>query len=285
MIHVGLIINGEAEKVLTDLNAYATLQYSYNANFGEMRSLITIYLFIVSTIACSSGVRYKGTCEPPSHNSWTELLQQNVGSTGFIQYGGFVKDSVLLNQYCQLLSDCPPNTSWSEEEKLSYWINVYNAFTVKLVVDHYPVKSIKDIKKGIPFINSVWEMKFFEIGGKEMNLSEVEHDILREEFTEPRIHFAIVCASKSCPQLLNEAYEAEKLEQQLNEQAINFLNDPAKNEIEVEEIRISSIFKWFKKDFSKDGTLQEFVRKYSKSDIRPDAKIKYLEYDWSLNGE
>jgi len=116
-------------------------------------------------------------------------------------------------------------------------------------------------------------------------LSEVEHDILRKEFNEPRIHFAIVCASKSCPQLLNKAYEPENLEQQLTQQAINFVNDPTKNEIEIEEIRVSSIFKWFKKDFTKNGTLVEFIRQYSKSDIRSDAKIKYLEYDWSLNEE
>ena len=137
----------------------------------------------------------------------------------------------------------------------------------------------------IPFVNSVWEMNFFEIEGQKMNLSVIEHKILRKEFNEPRIHFAIVCASKSCPRLLNMAYEPEKLEEQLSIQTRNFVNDNSKNEIEVEEIRISSIFKWFKNDFIQKGTIQEFIIPYSNRDFDSSAKVKYLDYDWSLNGE
>jgi hypothetical protein len=128
-------------------------------------------------------------------------------------------------------------------------------------------------------------MEFFKIEGQGYDLSTIEHKILRKDFEEPRIHFAIVCASKSCPRLLNEAYEPEKLEEQLSLQARNFVDDNSKNEIETMEIRISSIFKWFKKDFTRNGSIQEFVSSYSERDFSNSSKVKYLHYDWSLNGE
>lgn len=225
------------------------------------------------------------SCNPPSHKLWTELLQSHVDSNGWVSYKGFVADSANLNQYLAALSKCPPNDLWSQEEKLAYWLNAYNAFTIKLIVDHYPVASIKDIKKGIPFINSVWDIEFFEIGGEKMDLNKIEHSILRKEFNEPRIHFAIVCASKSCPKLLNEAYEPEKIMTQLTRQTEDFINDSSKNEIEVNEIRISAIFKWFKEDFTENKTIQEFIRPYSNHHFISPAKVKYLNYDWGLNGE
>ena len=219
------------------------------------------------------------------HGSWTNLLQKHVDANGWVSYKDFLEDSLKLNDYLNLLSANPPSDKWTREEKLAYWINAYNAFTVKLITKHHPVSSIKDIKKGIPLINSVWDIKFFEIGGAKMNLNEIEHSILRKEFDEPRIHFSIVCASASCPKLRNEAFTAEKLEQQLESQAIDFINDRTKNEIEMEEIRISSIFKWFNGDFTKNGTIQEFIRPFSEQDFISSAKVKYLQYNWNLNGE
>lgn len=252
---------------------------------NAIKALCFSFFLAASFNCCAQAPAPVSNCTPPDHSPWTELLAAHVDSTGWVNYKGFVQDSTKLNKYLASLSKCPPSVEWKEEEKLAYWINVYNAFTVKLIVDHYPVASIKDIKKGIPFVNSVWEMDFFKIGGRDYNLSTVEHDILRKRFDEPHIHFAIVCASKSCPSLLNEAYEPEKLEEQLTAQTRNFIDDNSKNEIEVEQIRISSIFKWFKKDFTKNGTIQEFIRPYSKRDFVSSAKVKYLDYDWSLNGE
>lgn len=219
------------------------------------------------------------------HQPWTDLLQKHVDAKGFVSYKGFLEDSLKLNDYLNVLSATPPTDEWTRAEKLAFWINAYNAFTVKLIINHYPVSSIKDIKKGIPFVNSVWDIKFFEIGGMRMSLNEIEHSILRKEFEEPRIHFSIVCASMSCPKLRNEAFTAEKLEQQLQAQAVDFINDSTKNEIEMEEIRISSIFKWFSGDFTNNGTVQEFIRPFSQQDFVSSAKVKYLPYDWNLNGE
>ena len=244
--------------------------------------------FLNLVLILSVGITAKSQEQPcggPDHGPWTKLLQTHVDNQGWVSYNGFVKDSTKLNVYLESLSDCAPTNKLSKEEKLAYWINVYNAFTVKLIVDHYPVESIKDIKRGIPFINSVWEMDFFQIDGNDFDLSKVEHDILRKEFDEPRIHFAIVCASKSCPRLLNEAFDPDKIEQQLELQAKNFINDSSKNELGSDQVSISSIFKWFKGDFTGSGSLMVFIQKYSDSEVSATARIKYLEYDWSLNGE
>lgn len=247
--------------------------------------VLLLFMSVMATSCHGQDGSFKSNCDAPDHLPWTRLLQEHVDSTGFVSYRGFLGDSVQLNKYLDHLTNCPPSAKWTQEESLAYWINAYNAFTVKLIVDHYPVSSIKDIKKGVPFINSVWDIKFFEIGGKEMDLNEIEHTILRKQFEEPRIHFAIVCASRSCPSLLDEAYVAKKLEEQLHDQAVRFINDPSKNRIEVKEIQISQIFNWFIKDFTKDMNLKSYIAQYSDRVFASDANVKHSDYDWSLNGE
>lgn len=251
-----------------------------------VRAIYGLLIFSAVCFGCySQQSTFDGISVSPDHTSWTKLLQRNVDLNGRVSYSGFVSDSVGLNHYLRELSSNPPNESWSREEKLAYWINAYNAFTIKLIVDHYPVSSIKDIKKGIPFINSVWDLKFFSIGGEEMDLNFIEHQILRKEFEEPRIHFAIVCASYSCPKLRNEAFLAANLEQQLQNQAVQFVNDPSKNILSKNELKLSSIFKWFEADFTKNRNIRDFIGRYSNQSINPKAKVRYLEYDWNLNGK
>ena len=177
----------------------------------------------------------------------------------------------------------PNEQNWSKEEQLAYWINAYNAFTIKLILDHYPVKSIKEIGGIIPFVNSSWDIRFIHIENQTYDLNNLEHGILREHFEEPRIHFAINCASISCPSLRNEAYTAQNLEDQLNEQAIAFLNNPAKNKLEGDPIRVSRIFQWFRGDFVKNGNLVEFLNRYAPTQIEAQVDVKYLKYDWRLN--
>ncbi len=242
---------------------------------------------IVFTFISVFLVAQASVAQQPSgmHQPWTELLQTHVDAKGWVSYKGFRTDSLKLNAYLYSLSKQPPTSDWSREEKLAFWINAYNAFTVKLIVDNYPVSSIKDIKKGIPFVNSVWDIKFFEIGGDKMDLNQIEHSILRKEFNEPRIHFSIVCASISCPKLRNEAFEAQQLEQQLQEQASDFINDSTKNKIGKDELQLSSIFDWFEKDFAKETTLKEYVQKYAKHEFEATSKVKYMDYNWNLNGE
>lgn len=220
------------------------------------------------------------------HEQWTVLLQKYVDRDGMVNYKGFQKDSLHLNSYLNELSTNPPDeNTWSSEEQIAYWINAYNAFTVKLILDHYPLESIKDIGAAIqiPFVNSPWDIKFIEINGNKLDLNNIEHSILRKTFNEPRIHFAINCASFSCPMLRREAYVADKLNVQLEEQVIQFINDSDRNNIVPTHAEVSKIFSWFKGDFTKNGSLKEFLNQYAKIKIEEDVRISYLDYNWSLN--
>lgn len=222
---------------------------------------------------------------PPSHALWDTLLTRHVSTRGMVDYHGIITDSSTLNLYLEELSGHPPNSKWSPQEQLAYWINAYNAFTIKLIVDHYPVKSIRDLHPTlyVPLVNTVWHIKFFKIGGVDFNLDEIEHGILRKTFDEPRIHFAIVCASHSCPPLRNEAYLPHKIDAQLDDQAKIFINDTARNKLAPDRIEISQIFNWFKGDFTKKSTLIEFLNRYAAVPVQSNASIHYLDYDWNLN--
>jgi len=130
----------------------------------------------------------KSDSTPISHLKWDKLLQDHVQGSK-LNYQGIIKDSTLFNSYINELSSSLPNeANWSREEQFAYWINAYNAFTVKLIIDNYPVKSIKDIKGGIAFVNSVWDIKFIKIEDQLFDLNNIEHGILRRKFKDPRIH-------------------------------------------------------------------------------------------------
>ena len=210
-----------------------------------------------------------------NHSKWNALLQKNVSKNGNVNYKAFQKDSNQLQAYLNELSGNVPTKSWSKNATLAYWINAYNAYTVKLILDNYPTKSIKDI-------NDPWGKKFFSLGNKKYSLEEIEHEILRK-MNEPRIHFAINCASFSCPNLLNEAYTEAKLNQQLAAVAKSFINDKTKNTITINKIEISKIFDWFEGDFKTKGSAIDFLNQYSAVKIRSTAKINYKEYNWNLN--
>ncbi len=249
-------------------------------------SRFSFLLLVLVLVSCHSPVIGKAGSTPPSHQLWNELLKAHVKPDGRVDYKGFIREKPKLESYLKLLSENAPDRSkWSKNEQLAYWINVYNAFTVKLIVDFYPTKSIRDLgpRIKIPLIKDVWHYKFFKIAGVDMSLDEVEHSILRKEFEEPRIHFAINCASVSCPPLLNEAFVASTLENQLARVTTTFVNDPSRNKISAQSAQLSSIFSWFKGDFTKKGTLVEFLNSYSKVKISPNARITFLDYNWNLN--
>lgn len=248
---------------------------------------ISLFVLILSALAYSSCKvkSYYGNSQPVSHEIWDELLKAHVNDQGWLDYQGIQRDTDRLDEYLSMLENSHPNPkTWSEKERLAYWINAYNAYTVKLVLDHYPVNSIKDIKKGIAFINSVWDIEFITIEGQQYSLTNIEHGILRPKFDEPRIHFAINCASYSCPVLRNEAYVAGQLEEQLTDAAKQFLNDKRRNRISALDPQLSKIFSWFKGDFTKEGSLISFINEHGVSKrIDADAKIEFLDYDWRLN--
>jgi len=220
---------------------------------------------------------------PISHQEWDALLKKHVKNSK-LDYKGILEDSTEFNGYLNKLGSSLPNDKfWSRDQQFAYWINAYNAFTVKLILDHYPTKSIKDIKGGVTFINSVWDIKFIEIEGQKFDLNNIEHGILRDKFKDPRIHFAINCASVSCPALASDAFVAERLDDQLDQAARTFFTDSSKNSFATEEAKISMIFKWFKKDFTKGQSLKEFLNKYSPVPLTKETKISQLDYDWNLN--
>lgn len=164
------------------------------------------------------------------HSHWTDLLQKYVSDKGQVDYKAIKANASELRIYLDRLAGHRPDRSWSRAEKLTYWINAYNAFTVKLIIDKYPVKSIKDIK-------SPWDIRFIELGDKTFTLNHIEHKILRK-MDEPRIHFAIVCASVSCPKLLNTAFEAAQLETQLSVATRDFC--PIRKEIRSRKMTLRS---------------------------------------------
>ena len=209
------------------------------------------------------------------HDIWNKLLQKNVNETGEVNYKSFRNDRSILKEYLYILSSNLPSNQSSIEEKKAYWINAYNAFTIKLIIDNYPLKSIKDIK-------DPWDVRLFKLGKKWYNLNEIEHKILRP-MGDPRIHFGINCASISCPPLANKAYTADNIEELLNRQAIKFINDPLRNNISPNILELSKIFSWFAKDFKIKGSLIDFLNIYSNIQIERNAKKSFLLYNWSLN--
>lgn len=209
------------------------------------------------------------------HSIFNNLLNKHVTDNGNTNYSGFIDDKKIFKRYLTALSENPPQESWTKEDTLAYWMNVYNAFTIKLITDNYPTESIKNIK-------DAWSSRFFKIGRKWYNLQDVEHKILRK-MNDPRIHFGINCASFSCPPLLNRAFTASTVNTDLDFLAHRFINDKTRNTISENNIQLSKIFKWYASDFKTDGTLIDYLNKYSEVIINKNTKRSFKNYDWSLN--
>lgn len=212
-----------------------------------------------------------------SHAIFDALLKKYVSSTGKVNYNGLKGEKAKLEEYLVILGQNPPQNSWDRNKKLAFWINAYNANTLKLIIDHYPVASIQKITA------KPWDKAFINIGDKTYTLNNIENDIIRPQFSEPRIHFALNCAAKSCPKLLNEAFLPEKLENQLAKQAKEYVNNAAANTISEKKAEVSNIFNWYGKDFDAAGGVIAFLNIYSSIKIKDNAKITFKEYDWSLN--
>ncbi|MBW1695709.1 MAG: DUF547 domain-containing protein [Deltaproteobacteria bacterium] len=220
------------------------------------------------------------------HSIYAELLEKYV-KDGVVDYAGFKAEENRLDAYLDVLKKVDPD-DLNRDEQYAFFINAYNAWTIKLILYEYPeVKSIKDIG-GI--FRGPWKQKIVQIDGEITTLDHIEHGILRPVFKDPRVHFAINCASKSCPPLISTPYMADGLDQQLDEVTRAFLNDPQRNRFEGNTLYVSRIFKWFKEDFNND--IIGFFVKYTAGPFKEklkakkdDIKIKYLEYDWSLNGK
>lgn len=248
---------------------------------------LRIFLFIVAMLGFTrcTLAEVQSDSKPVDHAPWTALLQKHVDKEGMVDYRGFIADSTALNQYLDTLSNHHPNReNWTKNERLAYWINAYNAFTIRLIIRHYPVESIKDIAGMIPYVNSPWDLKFIQIENETYDLNNIEHGIIRPRFSEPRIHFVLVCAAISCPRLRNEAFTADRLEDKLEDAAKEFFNDPDKNRITSDKAELSKLMDWYSGDFTdQDFSVREYVNRYSDVKITEDTEIEYLDYDWGLN--
>jgi len=211
------------------------------------------------------------------HSPWDKLLQKHVSIQGNVNYEGFIKDQTALDGYLTSLSKMKPEASCSRNEAMAYWINAYNAFTIKLMVDNYPLKSIIDVNGG-----KAWDLQFIVIKGEKYSLNNIEHDILRKKYADPRIHFAVNCASVSCPKLFNTAFFAEGLDEKLERAAKEFINNPSKNEVSADMAHISKLFDWYKGDFTNRGTVVDYLNRYSNTKLTT-GKITFKEYNWNIN--
>jgi hypothetical protein len=213
---------------------------------------------------------------------FNELLKKNVTKNGIVDYSSLKKEIQKLDSYISYLEKTSPDNSWSENKQKAFWINTYNAYTIKIILENYPIKSIRDIKKEG---KTAWKIPFAKVGGEAYTLDYIEHEILRKKFFDPKIHVGVNCAAVSCPKISNIAFTEENVVTELTRLMKDFINDSSRNKISKEKVEISSIFNWFKDDFNKKGTVIDFLNTYSKTKISPNAKISYLKYDWTLNGK
>lgn len=268
-------------------------------------ALLTIFLAFALPVADVCAQAFDHT-----HAAFSALLKKHVvlidgGKASHVRYAELAKDRAALKSYLDSLATVKETdfNAWSSAQRLAFLVNTYNAATLELIVQHYPVKSIKDI--GGTFDNR-WKRKFIKLFGREVSLDIIEHDTLRKAgaYNEVRVHYAVNCASIGCPALREEAFVADRLEKQLEEQAVRFLSDRSRNRFVNGKLEVSMIFKWFAEDWERgytgfDGRLvaiksrEDYFSRYANAlaDSAADRQlvsagkfsISHLDYDWSIN--
>lgn len=275
-----------------------------------MKSVILFFAALLTTTLMTMTVSAQSFDH--SHAAFSVLLKKHVvlvegGKTSKVNYVEFGKDQAALKSYLDSLSKVSEAefNGWTKPQRMAFLINAYNGFTVELILQNYPTKSIKDI--GGTF-DDRWKRKFFKLLGQDSYLNKIEHEMLRKPgaFDEPRVHFAVNCASIGCPALRDEAFTADKIDKQLEEQTTRFLSDRSRNRYDIKsgKLEVSMIFKWFKEDWESgykgfDGktpaikSREDYFARYAKllADAPADqqkvadgkAGISFMDYDWSIN--
>ncbi len=274
------------------------------------RKLITILWLLILVCDLVQGVEKKRRAV--LYDDYAIVLSDYVDAAGMVNYKKLKAKPEKLNAFLDTLSNLDPNSysKWSDKGKIAFWLNAYNAFTLKAIIDNYPIKpdffkSIYYPRNSIRQISGVWDKMTFKVMGKDYTLKHIEHGILRKDFDEPGIHMAMVCAAMGCPSLRNEPYIGKILDRQLDGQSRKFLANPEKYKFDSRKrvLHISPIFKWFGDDFvkttakkktfiqysNKEAAILEFVSSCLDKDhaffdpSKKAVRIKYLDYDWSLN--
>lgn len=261
-------------------------------------------LALLASFAAPTIVVADETSAFTAHAEWTSLLQRCVtetadGHSTAVDYACFDQAAGELNGYLSKLSAVSPSGfgAWPRDEQLAFLINAYNAWTVELILQAWPdLESIKDLGS---LFRSPWKKSFIPLLGDTVSLDDIEHGMIREpgRFDEPRIHFAVNCASIGCPALRREAYTAADLESQLEDQTQSFLADPSRNRLAGTDLEVSSLFTWYGDDFASGwrgaDTVEKFLARYAdalglddtarRALIDGDLDLEFLNYDWSLN--
>ncbi len=216
------------------------------------------------------------------HQTLDGLLHKYVDDKGRVDYKGLAADRDDLLRYLKAVQTVSPHSNpelfATSEERLAYWINAYNAYVLFAVTSRPAMRSVNDEKVDFFYLTK------YELGGDAINLYDIENEIVRPEFSEPRVHMALNCASGGCPELPAEAFTPAKLEEQLAREAAEFCAHPTKVQVEGDKVRVSSIFDWYSADFERDGGPIKFCTKWGRADL-PDRKPEFLEYDWRLNAQ
>jgi hypothetical protein len=242
-------------------------------------------LFTVFALLSLSFVRgASGETFDSSHKLYGEVLSIYV-KDGLVDYSGLKSNPRDLGAYLESTAQVTRREfeGSTGEEQLAFLINLYNARTLQLVVDNYPVKSIRDTGSGA---KGPWDIDFIPLFGEKISLNTLENGIIRKQYREPRVHFVLVCAAMGCPPLLSEPYVADKLDKQLETQTKKFLGDPLRNSVDRGNkiLRLSPIFEWYKADFEAvSGSVQDFLKTYYADVPLGEYGIAYTDYDWSLN--
>ncbi|MDZ7721411.1 MAG: DUF547 domain-containing protein [candidate division KSB1 bacterium] len=270
-----------------------------------MRGLLLLLLIVLSAVPSrSAGPAF-------SHSAFDAVLQEHV-QNGLVDYQALTQNRQRLKLYLKQIErvDADSFRQWDRAEQMALWINAYNAITIEGIVRHYPIdwgnllSRARFPKSSIRQISGFWDKVFIPVMGRDLTLNDIEHNVLRKQYKDPRIHFVLVCASIGCPKLPNRAFTADQLNQQMDAATREFIQNPDKNRLDKQEniLYLSSIFKWYKEDFpasAGSGSLKvygdergvvEFAADYrSESDRKfiyeQQPKLKYLDYDWSLNDQ
>ena len=286
---------------------------------GNAKHLMTIGLLVTAIVLMASvpfrtrvlASQVQDTASEFSYRDLSSVLRDFVDDDGQVDYRNLKAHADSLGAFSSAAGslDRALYESWDEKEQLAFWINSYNAFTLQAIIDHYPIQSsflasLRFPKNSIRQISGVWDELQFEVMGQKLTLDQIEHEILRRKFTEPRIHMALVCAAMSCPPLRNEPYQGHILDLQLDDQTRRFLRRAANFRIDRSQntVYLSKILDWYGEDFVEtygstesfsryetiEGAVLNFISGYLSVDDQKflsgrNKRVEYQDYDWSLN--
>ncbi len=265
-----------------------------------MRRVVGVALLLLTLLGPCTALAQENAASPaaatavrvavPAHAAWDALLAEFVDyEAGLVDYDGFLAAKDRLDAYLAIMADTNPD-ALAPDDRLAFYLNLYNASAIQLVLTEYPdLDSIRDIGG---LLSGPFSMDFIELQGRQRSLDDIEHGIIRPEFGDPRIHFAINCAAMSCPPLHEDAFTGEALDAQLDFVTTNFINDPEKTRLEGQALHVTKIMDWFREDFAEAGGPAGFVRQYARGGFKDrlealgdEVDVVFQDYDWSLNAQ